>query len=372
MTHRYIPVILLCFFAGACGEKGQAAPLLAASASPDSFELEAHSPKLSFLKIETVVESDPGASVNLTGRVAFDENHTQRVSSPIDGRAVALKVSPGDEVKVGQELVQLSSPNVGQLQSDAQKANQDFAVAQKALDRAHTLQKDGAISEKEVAQIEADFRKSKSEVGRTSAQLHSLGVSASDPNVTAALRAQIVGTVVERNVLVGQEVRADSSVPLITVSDLHTVWVLADVYEQDLKLVQHGATVNVSVPAYPDEKFPGTVAHIGDVLDPTSHTVKLRCVIPNPDERLKPEMFARIEVSGPAGAKVIMIPSKAILAESEHSRVIVDTGAGVFKMRTVSVGPEIDGKVRVLQGLSAGERVVTEGALFLKAEIDHQ
>lgn len=372
MTHRYTPLILLCFFACGCGEKGQAAPLISSNASPDSLKLEANSPKLPFLKIETVAESASGASVSLTGRVTFDEDHTQRVSSPIDGRAVSLKVSPGDMVKVGQELVQLSSPNVGQLQSDAQKATQDFTVAQKALDRAHTLQKDGAISEKEVAQIEADFRKSKSDVGRTSAQLHSLGISASDPNVTAALRAQIVGTIVERNVLVGQEVRADSAVPLVTISDLHTVWVLADVYEQDLKLVQQGAAVNVSVPAYPDEKFPGTVAHIGDVLDPTSHTVKLRCVIPNPDERLKPEMFARIEVSGPAGAKVITIPSKAVLADSEHSRVIVDTGGGVFKMRNVSVGPEVDGKVRVLQGLSAGDRVVTDGALFLKGEIDRQ
>ncbi|HEX7672201.1 MAG TPA: efflux RND transporter periplasmic adaptor subunit [Polyangiaceae bacterium] len=325
-----------------------------------------------FIKIEAVTEATAGASVKLTGRVGFDEDHTQRVSSPIDGRATALLVSPGDTVKVGQALVQLSSPHVGQLQSDAQKAAQDLSVAQKSMDRAHTLQKDGAISDKEVAQIEADYRKAKADVGSTSAQLRSLGVSASDPAVAVALRSQVSGTVVERNVLVGQEVRADGASPLITVSDLHTVWVLADVYEQDLKLVQKGAAVSITVPAYPGEKFPGTVVHLGEVLDSASHTVKLRCVVPNGDERLKPEMFAKVEVSASPGARVLTIPSKAVLSDSEHSRVIIDTGGGVFQNRVVAVGPEIDGTVRVLAGLQSGDRVVTAGALFLGADIENQ
>jgi cobalt-zinc-cadmium efflux system membrane fusion protein len=338
----------------------------------DSLKLPADSPKLPFIKVETVAESAATASVTLTGRVAFDEDHTQRVASPIDGRAVALMVKPGDLVKAGQALLELSSPHVGELQSAAQKAEQDLAVAQKAIDRAHTLQKDGAISEREVAQAEADFRKAKSDVGSTSAQLRSLGITASDPTVGVALRAQIAGTVVERNVLVGQEVRADATVPLITISDLHTVWVRADVYEQDLKLVKEGDNVAVSVEAYPGEKFPGLVAHVGDVVDPSSHTVKLRCVLPNPDGRLKPEMFAKIELSDAGAAKVILIPSKAVLADSEHTRVIVQTPDGTFHMKVVSVGPEVDGQVRVLSGLVPGERVVTQGALFLKGDIEDQ
>src|ERR1019366_734563 len=95
--------------------------------------------------------------------------------------------------------------------------------------------------------------------------------------------AQIAGTVVERNVLLGQEVRADATTPLLTITNLDTVWVLADVYEQDLGLVQTGAAVAVRVPAYPNQSFPGTIAHLGDVVDTTSRTVKLRCVVPNPD-----------------------------------------------------------------------------------------
>jgi cobalt-zinc-cadmium efflux system membrane fusion protein len=275
-------------------------------------------------------------------------------------------------VKAGQQLILLSSPQVGQLQSDAQKAVQDLAVAQKALDRAHKLMADGAVSEKEVAQAEADFRKARATLGGSGSQLSALGISASDPTVSVALRSQIAGKVVDRGAMVGQEVRADATNPLVTISDLKNVWVLADVYEQDLKLVQEGAAVQVSVPAYPDQKFPGTVAHIGDVVDPASHTVKLRCNVANPDEKLKPEMFAKIELADAGNAKAVAIPAKAVLWDSEHSRVIVDTGNNVFASRIVSVGPEVDGMVRVLNGLKPGERIVTDGALFLKQEMDDQ
>jgi cobalt-zinc-cadmium efflux system membrane fusion protein len=341
-------------------------------ANRDTIELDPHSPKLPFLKVETVEESTGGPSLALTGRVGFDEDHTQRVASPIDGRATSILVRPGDRVKVGQALIEITSPHVGELQAAAQKADQDLALAQKAVDRAHKMQQDNAVSEKEVAQIEADFRKAKSDSASAAAELHALGITPTDPAVGAALRAQVAGTLVERNVLVGQEVRADAASPLLTISDLDTVWVFADLYEQDLNLVAEGTPVEVSVPAYPDEKFSGTVAHIGDVLDPTSHTVKLRCVVPNKNHRLKPEMFAKIEVASSSTAKVMTIPTQAVLADGEHTRVAVNLGGGKFQLRDVDIGPEVEGRVRVLHGLLRGDRVVTEGALFLKGEIQDQ
>src|SRR5262249_39795292 len=151
----------------------------------------------------------------LTGRVGFDEDHTQRVASPIDGRATSILVRPGDRVKVGQALIEITSPHVGELQAAAQKADQDLALAQKAVDRAHQMQQANAVSEKEVAQIEADFRKAKSDSASAAAELHALGITPTDPAVGAALRAQVAGTLVERNVLVGQEVRADAAAPLL-------------------------------------------------------------------------------------------------------------------------------------------------------------
>jgi cobalt-zinc-cadmium efflux system membrane fusion protein len=341
----------------------------ASEPSHDSVTLDPSNPQRNFLKIEEVKSAEGAPSLTITGRFAYDEEHTQRVATAIDGRATSILVKLGDKVKSGQALIALSSPQVGQLQADAQKAQQDMLIAQKTVDRVHRLKVDGAVSDKEVAQAESDLLKSKSDVGRSSAQLSSIGLSASDPTVAASIRAQISGTVVERNVLVGQEVRADATTPLLTITNLDTLWVIADVYEQDLGYVTQGAAVNVRVPAYPNETFAGTVDHVGEVLDATSRTVKVRCALPNPTGRLKPEMFAKIDVADTTGKPALMIPSKAVLNDGGKSRVVVAEG-NVFKVRAVDVGSESDGRVRVVNGLHAGEKIVTDGALFLKHDID--
>ncbi len=341
----------------------------AAERPRDSIRLAPSDPHLHFIKHETVRETKAAPTVRLTGKVVFDEDHTQRVASPIDGRASRVLVQLGDKVRPGQALIELTSPHVSQLQADAQKAQQDLDVSSQALQRARVLKQDGAVSEKELAQSEADYRKAKADASRAEAQLKSLSVSPTDPTVSAALHAQIGGTVVERSVLVGQEVRGDSAQPLLTISDLGVVWVIGDVYEQDLGLVVPGSTVKIRVPAYPEESFQGRIDHVGDVVDPASRTVKVRCVVPNPERRLKPEMFAGMELSD-SGKTTIVLPAAAILTDSEHTRVIVAGGDHVYRLRSVTVGPEVDGKVRILGGLKVGEAVVGQGAIFLRREME--
>jgi cobalt-zinc-cadmium efflux system membrane fusion protein len=342
----------------------------ASERSRDFVQLDPKSPRLDFIKVEVVKESDSSGKVTLPGRVTFDEDHTQRVASPIDGRVVGMLVKLGDAVKAGQSLLQLSSPDVGQIQSDAQKALTDLSIAEKGIERLHKLQAIGAASEKDVAQAEGDFKKAKSDYARAEAQLKSLGITPTDPAVNVALRSQIPGVVVERNVLVGQEVRSDGAAPLITVASLDDVWVLGDAYEQDLGLVNEGAKVSVRVPAYPGQTFPGRVKHIGEVVDPNTRTVKIRCVVDNPGHRLKPEMFAKIDVETPGGTKLITVPSKAVLNDGDKAMVVVASEGNVFRTRTVQVGPEVDSNVRIISGLSAGEKIVTSGAIFMKQEID--
>jgi cobalt-zinc-cadmium efflux system membrane fusion protein len=337
----------------------------------DFVHLDPKSPRLDFIKVEVVKVSDANGRISLSGRVTFDEDHTQRVASPIDGRATALLVKLGDKVRAGQPLVQLSSPHVGQIQSDAQKALSDLGVAEKAIERVRKLQGIGAASEKEVAQAEGDYKKAKSDYARAAAQLRSLGISASDPAVNVALRAQIAGVVVDRNVLVGQEVRGDGAAPLLTISSLDAVWVVADAYEQDLAMVSEGAAVTIQVPAYPGDSFPGKVQHVGDVVDSNSRTVKVRCLVPNPGHRLKPEMFAKVEVESAAGhANLVTVPSQALLNDGDKSLVVVASEGNVFRTRRVEVGPESDDSVRIMSGLRPGEKIVTAGAIFMKQEID--
>src|SRR5450432_66495 len=370
MHRRFAAIAMILFRVSEMGCNAAATTASAEERRHDSIRLDPGNPKLNYIKVETVKASDAASSVRLTGRVTFDEEHTQRLASPIDGRVTKVLVQLGDVVKRDQPLVELSSAHVAELHAEAQKASQDLSVAEKSVDRAAKLKVEGAVSDKEVAQLESDFKKAQADFGRTEAQLRSLSLSPSGSNINASLRAQIPGTVVERSILVGQEVRADAVAPLLTITDLGTVWVQADLYEQDLGTVVQGASVEVRVPAYPGESFTGRIDHVGEVLDPMSHTVKLRCVVPNPGNRLKPEMFAKIDLPATGSGTAIVVSSTAVLTDSEHARVIIASEGNIFRQRIVEIGPESDGKVRVLRGLSLGEKVVTEGAIFLKREME--
>ena len=216
--------------------------------------------------------------------------------------------------------------------------------------------------------MEADLRKASSDVARTTAQLRALGISATEPAVTVSLRARVEGTVVERSALVGQELRADAAAALLTITDLNSVWVLADAYEQDLPVVQVGAAVSVHVPAYPGESFPGQVVHVHDTVDSETRTVKVRCVLKNPGGRLKPEMFAKVELQNPGGPKAIVVPTQAVLNDGDQSIVLVVGEDNAYQAVKVEAGPESAGTVRILSGLTPGQRIVTQGALFLQRE----
>jgi cobalt-zinc-cadmium efflux system membrane fusion protein len=178
--------------------------------------------------------------------------------------------------------------------------------------------------------------------------------------------------VVEREALPGVEVRADTGSPLVTISDLDRVWVTADVYERDLAAVRGGQTAQVNVASYPGESFPALIEHVGDVVVAQSRTVKVRLAAENRDHKLKPEMFARVvlPLAGPAAA--VTVPDNAVLSDGAANVVIVAMGDGKFAKRRVEVGSDLGGRLSVLSGLRPGERVVVEGALFLKAELENR
>ncbi len=160
----------------------------------------------------------------------------------------------------------------------------------------------------------------------------------------------------------------------MTVSDLSTVWALADVYEADISLVDPGDPAEVKVPAYPDEVFKGQVAYVGEVVDPTSRTVKVRLEFANPDFKLKPDMFANVKIDAAEDLKCIMVPTVAVLTNGDRSEVVAASAdqPEVFELRPVKVGSELDGKVRIYEGLKEGDRIITKGALFARQEIKDQ
>jgi membrane fusion protein, heavy metal efflux system len=361
-----LPLLL----SAACG-RAAAVPPPAPERAPAEVRLGATPEFVKVAPVEAVAEP---AVVAATGKVSFDEERVSRVASPVSGRVVELLARPGDRVRKGQGLAVIASPDAQSAIADWVAARADEAVAAKNLDRSRRLFADQAVPYKDVLLAESDATKAAAALARARGRLDVLGVDpASDEAARAArfvLRSPIDGIVVERPAFPGMEVRPDSGVALVTVADLSRVWVLADVYERDLPRVAAGERAEVRVAAAPNRVHEGAVGHVGELVDPATRTVKVRVEVANPRLELKPEMFARVSLQGAAGAPALTVPSSAVLSDGAASAVVVASADGAYRRRTVELGPEQGGRVRVLSGLGAGERVVVDGALFLSAAID--
>jgi len=361
---KRILVTLLALASAACSQAAAEAP------EQPELKLDPASPKMGFVKTAQVKASVETESAAATGKVSFNEDVTSRVGSPVSGRVQQLNVQLGDKVKKGQPLMTIASPDVEAARAEAIQAEADLQVAERELERAKLLFGEQAISQRDLQNAENDQVKAKSNVERTRSRLQQLGVNEKDFGANYVLRSPIDGVVCTRDILPGSEVRADSGTPLLTVADLRTLWVLADVFERDLARVKEGDTAEVRVAAYPADVWKGTVQHVGEVVDPQTRTVKVRIGVPNPDGRLKPEMFARVSLTALTGTAQVSIPASALISDGESNRVIVADGRGTYRARDVEVGPEHEGQVRVLEGLKDGETIVVEGALFVKNELD--
>jgi membrane fusion protein, heavy metal efflux system len=178
------------------------------------------------------------------------------------------------------------------------------------------------------------------------------------------VRSTMAGTLIERNLTPGQYVQADSTA-LLTIADLSTVWVLVDVFERDIHLVQVGQRVQVVAAAYPNRRFPASVERISDKVDPDSRTLKVRLLVSNPKFLLKPEMFITSSLELNGGGAALSVPAGAVFTEDGKSYVFAAINDRRFERRLIVAAPDAEGRLRVTSGLRAGDRVVTDGAMLL-------
>lgn len=332
--------------------------------------LSPDSPKRVYIK-EAIVElvqrplMDP-----VTGKIAYDETRTARVSSPIAGRVTGAIAALGDHVQSGDALTELDSPELGKAQSDYASAQADLNLADRAFQRVHELYASGIAPRKDQEQAQDNLVRARSEAERARLKLVNLGVSNGHTDNHFVLYAPIAGAVTERNINPGMEVRSDLATPLFVISDLSSLWVQMDVFEKDIGLIRVGAQVLVRVPAYPGETFTAIVSYISQVVDETTRTVKVRCILPNIDIRLLPAMYAAIEVQSDPNDKAVVVPLTALFTENESDWLFVAIGDGHYQKRPVKVGLRLKDKAVILEGLSSGERLVTDGALLLRTEED--
>jgi len=312
-----------------------------------------------------------GRTLRVTGTIEYDPLRVAHVGPKIAGRIVQLDARVGSRVGQGTILVHLESADVGSVRADLQEAEALLVIAQERYDREARLEGMGISSRQEVREAEAELRGV--EARRASAQVRLRVMGAEHhPGGDAGhfdLVSPLAGTVVEMHASPGEVVGAESQV--LTVADLGRLWILLDIYERDLAAVWEGQGVEVTTAAYPDRTFPGRIAYVGEILDPTRRTVEARVEVRNDERLLMPGMFASADVQIGGGEPALAVPRDAVQLLEGDTVVWVPTGEPwSFRTQPVRLGGELgNGLVEILGGLEPGARLVVAGAFTLKAEL---
>ncbi|HET7060574.1 MAG TPA: efflux RND transporter periplasmic adaptor subunit [Nitrosospira sp.] len=308
----------------------------------------------------------------VAAKIVYDESHTVRVFSPIAGRVTGAIAPTGTALRAGEVLVELDSPELGQAQAIYSDALADLNLAERAYQRTKELVDNGIVPRKELDQAEDALSHAHSESERARLKLANLGVRSRRTDNRFVLHAPISGTVTERNINPGMEVRADLTAPLFVISRLDQLWVQMDIFEKDIGLIHVGEKVLLHVPAYPDKTFTANVSYISQIVDENTRAIKVRCILPNPDFRLLPAMYASAEVQSDPGDLAIVVPLTALFTEDESEWVYINIGNNHYQKRHVKVGLRPKDRAVILEGVKPGERVVVKGALLLRIEQDNE
>lgn len=337
--------------------------------APDMFSVPPD--QLSHLQIVTVGPTRINRVLRLPGSVAYNAFTTTPVVSQVSGPVSRIVVVPGQVVKRGQPMLFVSSPDYAQLRSNYLKARDAHALAHKAYVRAKDLYDHHAIAERDLEQAESTEVQAQADLEAGEQSLRIMGVSNPDAVVNGknspevAVYAPITGEVVERLVAPGQLLQS-SNTQCFTISNMTTVWVLVNVYQQDLAYVHVGDPAVIQTDAYGD-KFQGKISYLGAALDPNTHTLQARIVTQNPGEKLKKDMYVTALVRAGTIDNALAVPDAAVLRTPENEPfVYVAQGQDKFAQRVVKLGESQNGVTQIVSGLQSGDRVVADGSLFIQ------
>ncbi len=351
----------------------------ATSPAPGTVVLPPDSPMLSQIKREAVTEADlPTDEVTSPGKIEANPNRVSKVLLPVTGRVTAVLVKTGDAVVKDQPLLTIESPDADSAmsadltaQAAVSQAQATLVKAQADFDRASDLFEHDAVARKDVLTAQSSLAQARAAVDQAVAarqqaqrKLTVLGLRPGDFDQHVTVRSPLSGKVLDLSIVAG-EYRNDTSAPVMTIADLSTVWISSQVPESYIRFVQLGEHVEIALVAYPGETFHGKVSRIADTVDPQTRAVKVQAELDNRDGRLRPEMFGSIHHIESV-AKATVVPATAVIQTDVHAAVFVETAPGRFEQREVTLGTRAGDLVRVVAGVSPGERVVTDGVMLLK------
>jgi membrane fusion protein, heavy metal efflux system len=360
------PVILaLCL--AACNDAKAPPTKQEVAVDPNLFTMD-HPELFKTSKVET---RDLPTELNANGTVQPDVTKTIHVTSLGSGRVVDLKVRLGDQVKKGQVLLVISSPDLAAAMGDYQKATADEQLAHKALDRAQLLYSHGALAEKDLELAQDTEDKAKTDVHTAETRLRVLGGDPAHPGSMIELRAPVSGTIVEQNVAGSEGIKSLDNTPnLFTIANLADVWVVCDVYENDLGEVHVGDPAEIRLNAFPDRIFKGKVSDVSRVLDPNTRSTKVRIVLPNRDGSLRPGMFAVTTFRSRQQKPSLVVPSTAVMRLQDKDWIFRKESANSFRRIEVQTAGLSDGVHLIRQGAKAGDEVVTDALAFSSASAE--
>ena len=363
-----------------CGKpQPAAAPPPKPASSSGTVSIPSDSPLLTRIRVEAIQSKRVALDeVVAPGKIESNPNRISRVSMPVAGRVKRVMVGIGDSVNQEQALIAIDSPEIGaaissyrQGQARVSQTEAALAKAEADLARAQDLFANRAVAQKEVLSAQASLALAKSDLQQVQAGLEETGrkfrlygLSPEDRNPEILVRAPLSGKIMEIGVAAG-EYRNDTSAPLLTIADLSSVYMAADVPETQIRLIHKGEAVAITLAAYPGEVIPAQVMRIADIVDAQSRTIKVRAEMKNPGGRFRPDMFGEIRHEE-TFREVPLVPAGAVIQSDKRSIVWREKSAGEFEAVTVTFSRQVDGRVPILSGLKAGDRIVTDGAMLLQ------
>jgi len=349
----------------ACSSDTKAAPTKQEITVDPNLVIVDHPERFQTVEVES---RDLPTELSANGTVQPDVNKTIHVTSQGSGRVIDLKVRLGDYVNKGQVLLVISSPDLAGAMGDYQKASADAALAAKALDRAQLLYSKGALAQKDLEVAENADAKAKSDQKTAESRLRVLGGDAAHPSTMIELRAPVAGTIVEQNVAGFEGIKSLDNTPnLFTIADLSNVWVVCDVYENDLGDVHIGDPAQVHLNAFPGRVFRGSVSDISRVLDPNTRSAKVRVELANSDGALRPGMYAVATFRSRTQKPHLIVPATAIMRLQDKDWVFRKGPGNSFRRLEVRTSGLSEGLQQIETGVKAGDELVADALAFSAA-----
>ena len=303
--------------------------------------------------------------VKLNGEVSFDDNKVVKVFTFSSGHVTSVNVSIGDYVKAGQILATIKSADISGNYSDLSIAGNDVTIARRGMDNAEHLYKNGIASQKEYIEAKENYNKAVSNAGKLQTQIQINGGGRTAANGIYTVTAPRSGYVVEKLINTGNFIRNDNNSNLFTIGDITDVWIWANVFESDVAKIKIGYAADITTVAYPDSVFVGKVDKINQILDPVTKVMKIKIVLPNKNNMLKPSMFANISINNTENRKMVTIPQTAVVNDNQKTYVVAYINNNNVSIREIKLLKTVNGYAYVKEGLQQGEKVITKNEILI-------